>query len=52
MAAPSFPTSAIPPSTPPVVRAGPLLALDGVTRAFGGLVAVDHVSFTVEQGQI
>jgi ABC-type branched-subunit amino acid transport system ATPase component len=29
-----------------------LLALDGVTRTFGGLVAVDHVSFTVAQGQI
>ena len=39
-------------ATPPVVRAGPLLALDDVTRVFGGLVAVDHVSFTVEQGQI
>ncbi len=37
---------------PPIVRAGPLLALTDVTRAFGGLVAVDHVSFTVEQGQI
>ena len=38
-----------PPSGTP---AGPLLALDNVTRAFGGLVAVDHVSFTVAPGQI
>ncbi len=45
-------TQETPRSPQPVVRAGPLLALEDVTRAFGGLVAVDRVSFTVEQGQI
>ncbi len=31
---------------------GPALALDSVSRHFGGLRAVDDVSFTVERGQI
>ena len=30
----------------------PLLALQGLTKAFGGLTAVNDVSFTVEQGAI
>ena len=30
----------------------PLLALDHVTRRFGGLVALDEVSLAVEEGQI
>ena len=29
-----------------------LLTLSGVTKTFGGLVAVNDVSFTVEQGSI
>ncbi len=29
-----------------------MLECDGVSRAFGGLVAVDHVSFTVTEGEI
>jgi ABC-type branched-subunit amino acid transport system ATPase component/ABC-type branched-subunit amino acid transport system permease subunit len=32
--------------------AGPLLVLDGVSRAFGGLKAVDEVSLTVAEGTI
>ena len=31
---------------------GPILALEGVAREFGGLVAVDNCSFTVEPGTI
>lgn len=30
----------------------PLLSLDGVTKTFGGLVAVNDVTFTVEKGSI
>jgi ABC-type branched-subunit amino acid transport system ATPase component len=45
--APAAPTPAAPAPDP-----APLLVLDNVTRAFGGLVAVDHVSFTVAPGQI
>ncbi|MGE0733505.1 MAG: ATP-binding cassette domain-containing protein [Alphaproteobacteria bacterium] len=30
----------------------PLLAIDGVTKRFGGLVAVDNVSFEVKTGEI
>jgi len=32
--------------------AEPILVLDGLTMRFGGLVALDHVSFTIEPGQI
>jgi branched-chain amino acid transport system permease protein len=31
---------------------GPLLAIDGVTKRFGGLVAVNNVSFQVGRGEI
>jgi len=31
---------------------GPILATDDVTRSFGGLVAVDGVSVTIERGEI
>jgi branched-chain amino acid transport system ATP-binding protein len=34
------------------VTAVPLLAVKGVTRRFGGIVAIDDVSLTVDQGQI
>jgi len=30
----------------------PLLQIDGLTRAFGGLVAVNRLSFSVEEGEI
>jgi branched-chain amino acid transport system ATP-binding protein len=30
----------------------PILSVDNVTRTFGGLVALDHVSLEVDQGQI
>ena len=33
-------------------RAAPLMGIEGVTRRFGGLVAVDDVSFEVRAGQI
>jgi ABC-type branched-subunit amino acid transport system ATPase component len=53
MADPAPPTVETPrPGPPPVPGTGPLLALDAVTRAFGGLIAVDHVSFAVAPGQI
>ena len=29
-----------------------MLKLDGVCKRFGGLVATDHVSFSVPQGEI
>src|SRR4051812_15793161 len=32
-------------------RLGPVLELDGVSKRFGGLQAVDHVSFTVRAGE-
>lgn len=31
---------------------GPVLAVDGVTRRFGGLIAVDNVTFDAAQGEI
>ena len=53
MADPAPPALETPrPGAPSVTGAGALLALDNVTRAFGGLIAVDQVSFTVEPGQI
>lgn len=33
-------------------RSGPILTVDGVSRRFGGVVAVDHVSFEVAPGEI
>src|SRR2546430_6817726 len=30
----------------------PLLSLDGVSKRFGGVTAVDHVSFAVDRGQV
>lgn len=38
-------------SEPPVARAPALLA-EGLTRRFGDRVAVDHVSFSVDHGQV
>jgi len=35
-----------------VAESGGLLAVDGLTKRFGGLVAVDDLSFTVERGEI
>jgi branched-chain amino acid transport system ATP-binding protein len=32
--------------------AGPLLRVEGVSKHFGGLVAVDHLSFAIDQGEI
>jgi|RhiMethySRZTD1v2_1073278.scaffolds.fasta_scaffold00072_20 branched-chain amino acid transport system permease protein len=53
--APAAPESIVArPQAPAVVRAfaEPLLRLDGVSRAFGGLRAVDDVSLTVLEGSI
>ena len=36
----------------PSSRAGPRLEVDGLTKRFGGIVALDHVSFTVDRGEI
>lgn len=33
-------------------RPGPILTVDSVSRRFGGVVAVDHVSFEVNRGEI
>src|SRR5947208_17178373 len=30
----------------------PFLSLDGVSKRFGGVTAVDHVSFAVDRGQV
>jgi branched-chain amino acid transport system ATP-binding protein len=35
-----------------LVPATPLLSIDGLTKSFGGLTAVDNVTFDVKQGQI
>ena len=40
----------IPPSRP--VDAEPVIAARGLTRRFGDFTAVDHVSFTIERGEI
>jgi branched-chain amino acid transport system ATP-binding protein len=37
---------------PPVPQAPPVLEIDGMTRRFGGLVAVNNVSFSVREGEI
>ncbi len=44
-------TAAVPAARAPA-SGGPLLVLDGVVRAFGGLKAVDNVSLTVAEGAI
>jgi branched-chain amino acid transport system permease protein len=54
-AAPAVVTSPAPVAIPPrkVVRiAGPLLAARGITRRFGGVIAVDNVSLALQQGEI
>jgi len=52
----TMPAAAPLPAEPRVVAAGndcqPLLRIDGLTVRFGGLVAVDNVSFEVRRGQI
>src|SRR2546430_11268583 len=30
----------------------PFLSLDGVSKRFGGVTAVDHVSFAIDRGQV
>ena len=40
----------IPPRPPS--RGEPAIEADGLTRRFGGFVAVDHVSFAIERGEI
>ena len=35
-----------------IVDAEPVIAARGLTRRFGGFTAVDHVSFTIERGEI
>ncbi|UGT62563.1 ABC transporter permease subunit [Nocardia asteroides] len=50
--APAAPTAPPPLDTEPVEPGDPLLTLDGVTVRYGGVVAVDDVSFTVRRGAI
>lgn len=38
--------------TPGAERGTPLLSLDGLSKSFGGLVALDAVSFTIRRGDI
>ena len=38
--------------TPGAERGTPLLALDRLSKSFGGLVALDQVSFTIRRGEI
>ena len=40
------------PPRPRVETGGPLLELEGVTRSFGGLTAVNRLSFRVEPGEV
>jgi ABC-type branched-subunit amino acid transport system ATPase component/ABC-type branched-subunit amino acid transport system permease subunit len=42
----------VPRVAPTGQRGGPILTVDGVSRRFGGVVAVDHVSFEVAPGEI
>lgn len=51
------PPRAIPPAREPVAHlhaalAGPVLAVEGVRKSFGGVVAVDGVSFTAAAGEV
>jgi neutral amino acid transport system ATP-binding protein len=39
-------------SAPPATRTAPLLAVDGLAKRFGGVVAVDGCSFAVEEGTV
>ena len=43
---------AIDPIAPERTAAGPLLAVEGITRRFGGLTAVDHVSLSMAPGEL
>ncbi|MCD4524381.1 branched-chain amino acid ABC transporter permease/ATP-binding protein [Nocardioides sp. cx-173] len=42
----------VPRAAPQASPTGPVLVVDGVSRRFGGVVAVDHVSFDVAPGEI
>ncbi len=48
----AVPPRAAPASPPQPERAGPLLEVQGLSRSFGGLRAVDDVSFSVAAGEI
>ncbi|HJS84872.1 MAG TPA: branched-chain amino acid ABC transporter ATP-binding protein/permease, partial [Acetobacteraceae bacterium] len=41
-----------PPPPPRPAASGPLLTVEGLSRSFGGLRAVDDVSFTIDAGEI
>jgi len=47
----SVPAAGVP-ASPPVFASAPLLRVEGLCRSFGGLLAVDDVSFSVMPGQI
>ncbi|MCB1461634.1 MAG: ATP-binding cassette domain-containing protein, partial [Nitratireductor sp.] len=34
------------------IASSPILAIDGARKAFGGLVAVNNVSFNVREGEL
>jgi len=46
------PVAAAPRRTPPPAGARAILRLDGVTKRFGGITAVDDTSFELRQGEI
>ncbi|MBR1235908.1 ABC transporter permease subunit [Bradyrhizobium sp. AUGA SZCCT0182] len=49
---PTFTPSTTPIEKPIDVQCSPLLKIDGLTRTFGGLVAVDQLNMTVHKGKI
>ena len=51
-AAVALPPVALPPVAPPPAIEGPLVVCEGVTRYFGGVKALEDVSFSVGEGEI
>ena len=51
-AAPALPHPAPMPAPPAIAAAGPLLRLDGLTKRYGGVLALDGVSLDLQAGEV